>query len=65
MDGNLYWVYSGMRSGVRIEYNKDLLEKSGYTEIPKTLDEYIDMAKKITEEEMASIMERIYFIFSI
>ena len=50
MDGNLYWVYSGMRSGVRIEYNKDLLEKSGYTEIPKTLDEYIDMAKKITED---------------
>lgn len=49
MDGNLYWVYSGMRSGVRIEYNKDLLEKSGYTEIPKTLDEYIDMAKAITE----------------
>lgn len=50
MDGNLYWVYSGMRSGVRIEYNKELLEKSGYTEIPKTLDEYIDMAKKITED---------------
>ena len=50
MDGNLYWVYSGMRSGVRIEYNKDLLEKSGYTEILKTLDEYIDMAKKITED---------------
>ena len=50
MDGNLYWVYSGMRSGVRIEYNKDLLETSGYTEIPKTLDEYIDMAKKITED---------------
>ena len=50
MDGNLYWVYSGMRAGVRIEYNKDLLEKSGYTEIPKTLDEYIDMAKKITED---------------
>lgn len=50
MDGNLHWVYSGMRSGVRIEYNKDLLEKSGYTEIPKTLDEYIDMAKKITED---------------
>ncbi len=50
MDGNLYWVYSGMRSGVRIEYNKDLLEKSGYTEIPSTLDEYIEMAKKITED---------------
>lgn len=49
MNGNLYWVYSGMRSGVRIECNKDLLEKNGYTEIPKTLDEYIDMAKAITE----------------
>ena len=46
----LYWVYSGMRSGVRVEYNKDLLEKSGYTEIPDTLEEYIDMAKKITED---------------
>ena len=50
MNGNLYWVYSGMRSGVRIEYNKDLLEKSGYTEVPSTLDEYIEMAKKITED---------------
>ena len=49
MNGNLYWVYSGMRSGVRIEYNKDLLEENGYTEIPKTLDDYIDMAKAITE----------------
>lgn len=49
MNGNLYLVYSGMRSGVRIEYNKELLEKNGYTEIPDTLDEYIDMAKAITE----------------
>lgn len=48
-DGNTYFVYSVMRSGVRVEYNKDLLEKSGFSEIPKTLDEYIDMAKTITE----------------
>ena len=47
---DIYWVYSGMRSGVRIEYNKELLEKSGFEEIPETLDEYIEMAKKITED---------------
>ena len=49
-NGNIYQVWSGIRSGVRIEYNKDLLAASGYSEIPKTLDEYIDMAKKITED---------------
>jgi multiple sugar transport system substrate-binding protein len=48
-DGNIYWVYTAMRSGVRVEYNKNLLEQNGYTEIPKTLDEYIAMAQKITE----------------
>lgn len=47
---DIYWVFSGMRSGVRIEYNKALLAKSGFTGIPRTLDEYIDMAKKITED---------------
>lgn len=46
---DIYWMPSGMRSGVRIEYNKTLLEKSGYTEIPATMDEYIAMAKAITE----------------
>lgn len=49
MGDDIYWLASGMRSGVRIEYNKDLLEKSGYTEIPTTMDEYIEMAKAITE----------------
>ncbi len=49
-DGNIYYVYSGMRSGVRVEYNKSLLEKAGYTEIPQKLDDYINLAKKITEE---------------
>lgn len=46
---NIYWVYSGMRSGVRVEYNKDLLDENGYDEVPDTLEEYIEMAKTITE----------------
>lgn len=49
-DGNLYYVYSGMRSGVRVEYNKDVLAQYGYTEIPKDLGSYIDMAKDITTQ---------------
>ena len=49
MNGNLYWVYTGMRSGVRIEYNKDLLASAGYDSVPTTLDEYIACAKAITE----------------
>ncbi len=49
-NGNIYSVYSGMRSGVRVIYNKDLLEQCGYTEIPSTLEEYIAMAKDITEQ---------------
>jgi multiple sugar transport system substrate-binding protein len=46
---DIYWVYTGMRSGVRVEYNIDLLEENGYTEVPSTLEEYIDMAKALTE----------------
>ena len=48
--GHIYGVYSGMRSGVRVEYNKDLVEAAGYTEIPTKLEDYIDMAKAITEQ---------------
>lgn len=49
-NGNIYWLPSGMRSGVRVIYNKDLVEAAGYTEIPSSLEEYIDMAKAITEQ---------------
>ena len=45
---DIYWVSIGIRSGVRVEYNKALLEKSGYTSIPTTLDEYIEMAKTVS-----------------
>lgn len=48
-NGNIYYVYSGMRSGVRVEYNKNLLEENGYSSIPSTLDEYIAMAQTITD----------------
>lgn len=50
----IYWIPSGMRSGVRIEYNKDLLAASGYDAIPTSLPEYIEMAKKITEDGKAN-----------
>lgn len=49
-NGNIYFVYSGMRSGVRVQYNKDLLAQSGYTEVPAKLEDYISMAKDITEK---------------
>ena len=50
----IYWVPSGQRSGVRIEYNKALLEASGFDGIPASLPEYIEMAKKITEDGKAN-----------
>ncbi len=50
----IYWVPSGMRSGVRIEYNKALLAASGFDGIPASLPEYIEMAKKITEDGKAN-----------
>lgn len=49
-DGNIYYVYAGMRSGVRVQYNKTLLEAAGYTSLPTKLEDYIDMAKTITEQ---------------
>ncbi len=50
----IYWVPSGMRSGVRIEYNKALLAASGFEGIPASLPEYIEMAKKMTEDGKAN-----------
>lgn len=53
-NGNIYGVYSGMRSGVRVEYNKDVVEAAGYSQIPTKLEDYIDMAKTITEQNSGS-----------
>ena len=46
---DIYWVPSGMRSGVRIEYNIDLVTAAGCDSIPTNLDDYIALATKITE----------------
>ncbi|MEG0566503.1 MAG: extracellular solute-binding protein, partial [Hungatella sp.] len=50
MDGKVYWIPTGMRSGTRIEYNKDLVEKAGYKEFPTTLDGVVELADKITKD---------------
>lgn len=49
-NGNTYWVASGMRSGVRVIYNEDLVKAAGYDSIPRKLSDYIDMANKITAQ---------------
>ncbi|MGG4146371.1 extracellular solute-binding protein [Paenibacillus algorifonticola] len=48
-------VYTLPNSGQfwRLLYNVDLLEKAGYTEPPKTLDEMVEIAKKVTEQGKA------------
>ncbi len=49
INGNVYWIPSAVRSGSRMIYNKSLVEKAGWTELPKTIDELValsaDMAK--------------------
>lgn len=50
MNGNVYWIPTGMRSGTRIEYNKELVEKAGYTEFPNTLSGVVELADKITKD---------------
>lgn len=47
---DIYWVPTGMRSGNRIIYNKDLFKKSGITQPPKTVAEVVADAKKITAD---------------
>ena len=48
IDGVLYGVYNVQRSGARMIYNMDLLEKAGITELPTTLQELVDTAAAIT-----------------
>lgn len=45
---DVYYVPSGMRSGSRIIYNKELFEAAN-VEVPTTLSELVDVAKVLTE----------------
>lgn len=45
---NIYWVPNGVRSGTRIEYNKELVEGAGYEGIPSTVSEVIELCKAVT-----------------
>lgn len=44
----VYWVAGGMRSGSRLIYNVELFKNAG-VEIPTTLTETVDVAKKLTK----------------
>ena len=48
IDGVPYGIYSVLRSGTRMIYNKDLLEQAGITELPTTLQELVDAAAAVT-----------------
>lgn len=48
LDDKLYWVPTGMRSGSRLIYNKDLFKKSNL-EAPKTIKDVVADAKTITQ----------------
>lgn len=47
---DIYWVPNGVRSGTRIEYNKELIQAAGYEKIPETLDELVALCKDVTEK---------------
>lgn len=49
VDGKPYIIYAGQRSGTRMIYNADLLKASGIETFPTTLQEMVDVAKKVTE----------------
>lgn len=51
----IYWVPNGVRTGTRIEYNTELVKAAGYTEVPKTLQEFVDLAKAATTDSTYGI----------
>ena len=58
IDGNVYYIDYGMMTGT-VYYNKDMWEAAGLTEadIPKTWDEMIEVAKKLTIKDGDYLMQ--------
>lgn len=55
-DGKVYGMAPTAWVGV-IVYNKDLLKKVGYDTVPETLDEFIDLGKKLQAAGITPYME--------
>ena len=51
MNGQQYCVPMMVGNARVMFYNMDILKKSGYTELPATWDEFIDMCKKIKADQ--------------
>lgn len=49
LGNDIYWIPTGMRSGSRLIYNKELFTKSGI-QPPKTMNDLVADAKKITQD---------------
>lgn len=47
---DIYWVPNGVRTGSRIEWNKELVSAAGASEIPSTLAEVVELAKAATTD---------------
>ena len=58
IDGNVYYIDYGMMTG-SVYYNKDMWEAAGLTDedIPKTWDELIEVAKKLTIKDGDSLVQ--------
>ncbi|KFI92961.1 ABC transporter substrate-binding protein [Bifidobacterium stellenboschense] len=55
-DGKVYGMSPTAWIG-GIVYNKDLLKEVGYDSVPETLDEFIDLGKKLQEKNITPYME--------
>lgn len=49
ISGKVYWVPTAVRSGTRMIYNADLVKTAGTNQLPTTVSELTDLAKKITQ----------------
>ena len=52
---DIYWVPNGVRTGTRIEWNKDLVNAAGATEIPSKLSDFVELAKAATNDSTYGI----------